>query len=376
MQATIMATQMKYTALALVMCITTLASAQKFVNEFLNIGVGARAHGMFGSVVANGEDLTSAYWNPAGLIGLENSLEINAMHANWFGGIAGYDYISIGKKFKEKNAAAAVTLIRMGIDNIPNTLNLIGPDGNVDYNRIETFSTADYAFMISYAKAMDEEGKLSFGGNLKVIHRSIGSFGSAWGFGADIGAKYKGLKNITLGLTAKDITTTFNAWSFNLSEDEKSTFNETGNEIPVSSNEVTLPRLVLGIAYQTNIGSNFSLLAETDLTFSTYGREAALVSKNSLEIDPTLGIEIGYMNKAFLRFGMGNIQRRVNIENFDESTIEIQPNVGLGLKLGRLTVDYALTNLGDRTDILVSHIFSVGIAFNARKASTKANEGI
>ncbi|HAW05495.1 MAG TPA: hypothetical protein DCW83_12465 [Saprospirales bacterium] len=376
MQATIMATQMKYTALALVMCITTLASAQKFVNEFLNIGVGARAHGMFGSVVANGEDLTSAYWNPAGLIGLENSLEINAMHANWFGGIAGYDYISIGKKFKEKNAAAAVTLIRMGIDNIPNTLNLIGPDGNVDYNRIETFSTADYAFMISYAKAMDEEGKLSLGGNLKVIHRSIGSFGSAWGFGADIGAKYKGLKNITLGLTAKDITTTFNAWSFNLSEDEKSTFNETGNEIPVSSNEVTLPRLVLGIAYQTNIGSNFSLLAETDLTFSTYGREAALVSKNSLEIDPTLGIEIGYMNKAFLRFGMGNIQRRVNIENFDESTIEIQPNVGLGLKLGRLTVDYALTNLGDRTDILVSHIFSVGIAFNARKASTNANEGI
>lgn len=376
MQATIMATQMKYTALALVMCITTLASAQKFVNEFLNIGVGARAHGMFGSVVANGEDLTSAYWNPAGLIGLENSLEINAMHANWFGGIAGYDYISIGKKFKEKNAAAAVTLIRMGIDNIPNTLNLIGPDGNVDYNRIETFSTADYAFMISYAKAMDEEGKLSLGGNLKVIHRSVGSFGSAWGFGADIGAKYKVLKNITLGLTAKDITTTFNAWSFNLSEDEKSTFNETGNEIPVSSNEVTLPRLVLGIAYQTNIGSNFSLLAETDLTFSTYGREAALVSKNSLEIDPTLGIEIGYMNKAFLRFGMGNIQRRVNIENFDESTIEIQPNVGLGLKLGRLTVDYALTNLGDRTDILVSHIFSVGIAFNARKASTNANEGI
>ncbi|MDG1717977.1 MAG: PorV/PorQ family protein [Saprospiraceae bacterium] len=376
MQATIMATQMKYTVLALVMCITTLASAQKFVNEFLNIGVGARAHGMFGSVVANGEDLTSAYWNPAGLIGLENSLEINAMHANWFGGIAGYDYISIGKKFKEKNAAAAVTLIRMGIDNIPNTLNLIGPDGNVDYNRIETFSTADYAFMISYAKAMDEEGKLSLGGNLKVIHRSIGSFGSAWGFGVDIGAKYKVLKNITLGLTAKDITTTFNAWSFNLSEDEKSTFNDTGNEIPVSSNEVTLPRLVLGIAYQTNIGSNFSLLAETDLTFSTYGREAALVSKNRLEIDPTLGIEIGYMNKAFLRFGMGNIQRRVNIENFDESTIEIQPNVGLGLKLGRLTVDYALTNLGDRTDILVSHIFSVGIAFNARKASTNANEGI
>lgn len=373
MQKNKMAKQFRYIALALLICVSTMTNAQKFVNEFLNIGVGARAHGMFGSVVANGEDLTSAYWNPAGLVGMQNDLQVNAMHANWFGGIAGYDYISLGKKFKDKNAAAAVTLIRMGIDNIPNTLNLIGPDGSVDYDRIETFSTADYAFLISYAKAMDEAGKLSLGGNLKIIHRSIGSFGSAWGFGADLGLKYKVSNNLTLGLTAKDITTTFNAWSFNLSEDEKATFNETGNEIPVSSNEITLPRFVLGLAYNTNIGSNFSLLAETDLTLSTYGRESALVASNSFEIDPTIGIEVGYMNKAFLRFGLGNIQRRVNIENFDERNIEIQPNVGLGLNLGRLTVDYALTNLGDASDVLVSHIFSVGIAFNAKNTKADVN---
>ncbi len=371
MQTGKMATQIKYTALALLLCLSTITSAQKFVNEFLNIGVGARAHGMFGSVVANGEDLTSAYWNPAGLVGLENSLQINAMHANWFGGVAGYDYISLGKKFKEKNAAAAVTLIRMGIDNIPNTLNLIGPDGSVDYDRIETFSTADYAFLLSYAKGIDEAGKLSLGGNIKVIHRSIGSFGSAWGFGADLGLKYKMNKNLTIGLTAKDITTTFNAWSFNLSEEDKSTFNETGNEIPVSSNEITLPRFVLGIAYHANITNDFSLLAETDITLSTNGREAGLVSSNNFELDPTLGVELGYMNKAFLRFGMGNIQRRVNIENFDERNIEIQPNVGLGLKLGRLNIDYALTNLGDASDVLVSHIFSLGIGFNAKKGSAE-----
>lgn len=366
-----MTSQIKYTTLALLMCLSTLASSQKFVNEFLNIGVGARAHGMFGSVVANGEDLTSAYWNPAGLIGMENDLQINAMHANWFGGVAGYDYISLGKKFKDKNAAAAVTLIRMGIDNIPNTLNLIGPDGSVDYDRIETFSTADYAVLLSYAKGLDEAGKFSLGGNLKVIHRSIGSFGSAWGFGADLGLKYKVSNNFTLGLSARDITTTFNAWSFNLSEEDKETFNETGNEIPVSSNEITLPRFVLGLAYTTKIGSNFSVLAETDFALSTNGREAALVSSNNFELDPSLGVEVGYMNKAFLRFGIGNIQRRINIENFDQTNLEIQPNIGLGLKLGRLTVDYALTNLGDASDVLVSHIFSLGIAFNARKRNTE-----
>lgn len=61
------------------------------------------------------------------------------------------------------------------------------------------------------------------GGNIKVIHRSIGSFGKAWGFGADLGVRYKGDKFI-LGLSARDITTTFNAWSFNLTEEEKEFF--------------------------------------------------------------------------------------------------------------------------------------------------------
>ncbi len=357
------------TLLAIVFTLSTIVSAQKFVNEFLNIGVGARAHGMFGSVVANTDDVTSAYWNPAGLVGMQNPLEISAMHADWFGGIAGYDYISIGKKFSGKPAAAAITLIRMGIDNIPNTLNLIGSDGSVNYDRVTEFSAADYAFLVSYARAMDNEGKFSLGGNIKVIHRSIGSFGSAWGFGADLGAKWR-MDKLTIGISAKDITTTFNAWSFNLSESEKETFNATGNEIPVSSNEVTLPRIILGLAYHTHIGSNISMLVETDLNFSTNGTEAGLISGQSFAIDPTLGVELGYADRAFLRFGIGNIQRRVNIENFDQTNLEIQPNIGLGLKLGRLKVDYALTNVGDATDILVSHIFSVGIAFNARKSST------
>lgn len=356
---------MKYTLILFCLGLSMVASSQKFVNEFLNIGVGARAHGMFGSVTANTDDVTSAYWNPAGLTGMQSPLELSAMHADWFGGIASYDYISIGKKFTGKPAAAAITLIRMGIDNIPNTLNLIGPDGSVDYDRVTEFSTADYAFLVSYAKAMDQTGKFSLGGNIKVIHRSIGSFGSAWGFGADLGAKWR-LNKLTVGLTAKDITTTFNAWSFNLSDEEKKTFNETGNEIPVSSNETTLPRLILGLAYHTNITESFSILAETDLNFSTYGTEAGLVSSNNFAFDPTFGVEIGFMDKAFLRFGVGNIQRRVNIENFENRKLEIQPNVGLGLKLGRLKVDYALTNLGDATDVLVSHIFSLGISFNAR----------
>jgi len=340
---------------------------QKFVNEFLNIGVGARAHGMFGSVVAHVDDASAGYWNTAGLTQIDAPLQISAMHTNWFGGIANYDYLSIAKKFSgERNAAGGFTIIRMGVDNIPNTLNLIGPDGTVNYDRIKTFSTSDYAAILSYARDMNAEGNLSVGGNIKVINRSIGSFGTAWGFGADIGAQWRGEK-FSFGASARDITTTFNAWSFNLTEEEKLVFQQTDNDIPVSSTELTLPRLIVGAAFHTTKGK-MSYLAEADLNISSNGTKAGVFSGNNLSIDPTIGIEAGFADRVFVRAGIGNIQSVINPSALDqiERTLEFQPNIGMGLKLGRLKVDYALTNIGSLSGILVSHVFSLTLDFNAR----------
>ena len=344
----------------------------KFVNEFLNIGVGARAHGMFGSVVATVNDGTAGYWNPAGLVGIQSPLQFNAMHANWFGGIANYDFLSVGKKFKgDNNAAGSLTLIRMGVDNIPNTLNLIGPDGSVDYNRVIPFSAADYAGLISYGRSI-AGGKHNLGGTVKIVHRSIGSFGSAWGFGIDLGGQFD-LGSIKLGIAARDITTTFNAWSFNLSEEEQQVFAATGNNIPVSSTELTLPRIILGIAYQG--GSNaLSYLLETDLNISTNGTEAGVFSGRNLSVDPTFGVEVGISNTVFIRGGIGNIQRIINDVNASQKDIEFQPNLGMGIKLGRLHVDYALTNIGSVSGVLVSNIFSVKIDFNSSGSSTTAGQ--
>jgi hypothetical protein len=341
----------------------------KFVNEFLNIGVGARAHGMFGSVVATTNDGTSGYWNPAGLVGIQSPLQFNAMHANWFGGIANYDFLSVGKKFNEENnAAGSFTLIRMGIDDIPNTLNLIGPDGSVDYNRVIPFSAADYAGIFSYGRSISG-GKHSLGGSVKIIHRSIGSFGSAWGFGIDLGGQFD-LGSFKLGIAARDITTTFNAWSFNLSEEERQVFEATGNDIPVSSTELTLPRVVLGIAYQGGNLSKFSYLIETDLNISTNGTEAGVFSGRNFSVDPTVGLELGINNLVFIRGGIGNIQRIINDVNASQRDLEFQPNLGLGLRLGRLYVDYALTNIGSVSGVLVSNIFSIKIDFQTRSTTS------
>lgn len=350
-------------------------SAQKFVNEFLNIGVGARAHGMFGSVVAHVDDASAGYWNTAGLTQIDAPLQISAMHTNWFGGIANYDYISIAKRFDGKRkAAGGITFIRMGVDNIPNTLNLIGPDGTVNYDRIKTFSTSDYAAILSYARDMNDAGNWSVGGNIKIINRTIGSFGSAWGFGADLGAQWRG-KNFSFGVAARDVTTTYNAWSFNLTEEEKLVFQKTNNDIPVSSTEISLPRVIVGFAFHQKRG-NLSYLAEADLNISTNGTQAGVLGGNKFAVDPTIGLEVGFADRVFVRAGVGNIQSVINpaISDQIERDLEFQPNIGMGLKLGRLTVDYALTNIGSVTGVLVSHVFSVTLNFQARDSDSVVPE--
>ena len=85
-------------AILFVLSSLSLSAQAKFVNEFLNIGVGARAHGMFGSVVATSNDVHSAYWNPAGLARMETEMQASGMHASWFGGVANYDYLGIAKE--------------------------------------------------------------------------------------------------------------------------------------------------------------------------------------------------------------------------------------------------------------------------------------
>src|SRR5690554_7199722 len=78
--------------------------APKYSNEFLQIGVGARSLGMGNAMVAGVNDVTSVYWNPAGLTGVENKLDVSLMHSEYFAGIAKYDYIGLAHSIDEKSA--------------------------------------------------------------------------------------------------------------------------------------------------------------------------------------------------------------------------------------------------------------------------------
>ncbi len=347
------------------------AQNRKFVNEYLNLGVGARSLAMMGAVSANANDITAGYWNPAGLLDVKPHFQVSGMHSEWNAGVVKYDYIGVGKRFGGENGSfGSVTLLRTGIDNIPNTLNIVTPEGNIDYDKISEFSSANYAVIVSYAAKMF--GNVSMGANTKILYRQVGSFAHAWGFGFDIGAKFN-FNNIHVGVVAKDITSTFTAWSFDFSEKEKQIFAQTGNDIPVSSVEYALPRVIAGVAYENGFGKNkssFSYLVELDLNISTDGQRHALLSSNFINISPAFGVEFGIFDKVFLRGGYGNIQRVIKDVANPGKSLEGQPNVGVGLKLGKLHIDYALTNVGNVASTLYSHVFSLSLDLITKKRYT------
>ena len=130
----------------------TFAQAPKYSNEFLQIGVGARAFGMGGSVAASVSDVNAAYWNPAGLVNMQSDHQLSLMHSEYFAGVAKYDYAAFATFVADKTAVVSASFIRFGVDDIPDTNELIDADGNINYDRVKSFSAADYAFLFSYAR--------------------------------------------------------------------------------------------------------------------------------------------------------------------------------------------------------------------------------
>lgn len=321
----------------------------------MNIGVDAAALGMSNAVVASTNDVNSGYWNPAGLIHLEDH-QASLMHASYFANIAQYDYAAYAKPIDDRSAWG-ISLIRFGVDDIMNTTELIDRNGNIDYNRISLFSTTDYGFTFSYARKLPVQG-FQYGVNAKVIRRIIGKFANSWGFGFDFGLQFE-RNDWHFGLMLRDITTTYNIWNIDEEEYEKIANAIPGeNQEAPESTEITLPKAQLGISKKFEFHNEMTLLAATNLNMR-FERTNDIISTKAVSIDPAIGFELGYIDLVFLRAGAGNFQNVLQIDGSEK--VNFQPNIGLGFKYKGIQIDYALTDLGDQSAALYSNIFSVKV---------------
>lgn len=330
-------------------------TSRAYSNEFLNIGVDAAALGMSNAVVASTDNVNSVYWNPAGLIRMEEQ-ELSLMHSSYFANIAQFNYGAYAMPIDDQSAFG-FSVIRFSVDDILNTTQLIDDQGNINYDRISTFSTADWAFTFSYARESKLDG-FSYGANAKVIRRVIGEFANSWGFGFDVGLQFK-RGDWQVGFMARDITTTYNTWAI---DEEKfaeiSGAVENQNQELPETTEITLPKLQLGLARTFTFHYDHVLTAEVDLNMR-FIQTNDIISSSAVSATPALGLEYGFTDLVFVRAGVGNFQ---NVQQLDgNDSVTFQPNIGIGFKYKGIAVDYALTDIGDSSEALYSNVFSVNI---------------
>jgi len=334
-------------------------TTRKYSNEFMNIGVDAAALGMSNAVVSHTADVNSGYWNPAGLVKLEDN-QLALMHSSYFANIANYNYIAFAKPL-DNQSTIAISLIRFGVDDILDTTQLIDDQGNINYDRISLFSAADYGLTVSYARNLPIDG-LSYGVNAKIIRRVIGDFAKSWGFGLDLGIQFESNNDWKFGVMARDITTTFNAWAFDKDKlaDIQNAVDGQNQTVPEKT-ELTIPKLQLGMSKKFIFNYDYALLAAFDLNVR-FEQNNDIISSSFASINPALGFEFGYTDLVFLRAGMGNFQNELQIDNSEKLTF--QPSLGLGFNYNGIQLDYAFTDIGDQSVALYSNVFSLKIDFS------------
>jgi hypothetical protein len=283
----------------------------KYGGEFMATGFGGRALAMGGAHVAIANDVTAAYWNPAGLMRMSYP-EIGLMHEQRFGGLLSYNYGGVAWPFGDRSTVA-LTVTRLGVDDIPDTRNaLIDLNGNgqldpnerLDPSRITMFSTADWVAYASFAfRGADA---LSLGVNLKFIHRAH-HIESATGVGFDVGAQYAVNDQFFLGAAVQDVTTTLMAWS-------------TGR------NELVSPTLKLGAAYQLHVLGG-TITPAVDFDFMAENRRyASTFNVGAISVNPRAGLEYRFQNLFSIRGGYSDTQ---------------DLTFGAGIHLPKLYLDYA-----------------------------------
>ncbi len=288
---------------------------KKYASEFMDIGVDARAQAMGGAFTGIPGGVTSSYYNAAGMFNIKKT-QVSFMHTQQIIASVNYDFLAIGHRQGE-NRVLAISLIRLGIDNIMDSRKaqrIISQTGdwNIDWSQIKNFNTSDYIFTFSIAQKW--KNSWIIGANFKLIRRNLAEY-NANGLGFDVGFQKNIMNNFVLGTNIKNITTTLLIWN-------------TGEK------ELVKPAMYLGTSYNLKIDKLKSCFVPVvDVVLRGENRrKSATANLGSISFNFAAGLEYSYYQVLFLRVGIDEISRL---------------NTGIGLKIPHVRIDYAFTSYSD-----------------------------
>lgn len=308
--------------------------------EFLTIGVGARAMAMGGAYAAVANDPTALYYNPAGIVWMDN-IQIEVMHNEWLVD-TDYDFIGATMPLPFWNSSIGLSFIMLNFGEQP-VRTVERPEGTG-----ETYSAANYAVAFTFATALTDNFSFGISGKYiqeKIWHAVGGA--AALDLGVFYNTPFKGLRlgmsmsnfGSELSLTGRDLDTTV----------DPDPDNSGVRRVPVTykTNGFPLPLLFrFGLSYEQLLGSFGTVILATDLNHPSNSTESI-----------NLGIEYSHAGIFFLRAGYESIyeQDAINGLTLGGGVDYLMPGE-IGFR-----VDYAFSDWGPFES---AHRFSLGLTFN------------
>ncbi len=308
---------------------------------FLEIPVGARAIGMGGAFVGTADDVTSLYWNPAGVARLDHS-EAIFTHTSWIADMS-FDYAALSLPLENFGTLGlSFTSLTMP-DMIVRTVER--PEGTG-----ERFTAGSFAVAAHYARTLSD--KFSIGFTAKYISETIWDM-SANGFAIDVGTLFTTdfLNGMRIGASISNFGT-----DMKLAGRDTRTFHPidptklgSNNQIPQN---IEMDGWHLPLNFQFGIAVDVVKSDENRLTVAV---DALHPTDNYESLN--VGAEYGFQNTFFVRGGF-------------QSLFLTDSEGGLSLGAGILTdlfgagvkarADYAYSDFGRLNAV---HIFALSVLF-------------
>ena len=158
----------------------TLSKSGTTAAQFLKIGIGPRAIGMGSAFTASADDISSVYWNPAGLAN-NQGMEAMFSRTEWIADV-GVDFAAFSTNLSGLGTIGAYAIVMQSIDGMF-VRTVENPEGTG-----ELFDAGSMAVGLSFSRFLTDNFSIGF--SAKYIREYIWKE-SAAGFALDVGAMYK-----------------------------------------------------------------------------------------------------------------------------------------------------------------------------------------
>lgn len=302
-------------------------------SQFLKIPIGARANGLAGAYTSISNDLTSIFWNPAGLADVKY-ISADFSYTQWFAGFKhsfGAFALPVGRNF-----TAAVALVALNSGNIEITT-LEKPNGTG-----LSYQVNDVALSFTFSGYLTDQ--FSFGLTAKYVNNSISNLSST-GIAFDVGTMYEtGIQGIRLGFSIHNlgIKQAYSGQDLNTSKKLYEALNAAPLDIAYISNSYSLPLIFrAGISsevwkvedHKVIVAGDFITLSDTPEHFAL-GAEYTFKDFLALRAGYQFGTDIfGLSGGVGLKYFAGGFEGE-----FDYS---LTPTKNIGL-VNRLSIKVAV----------------------------------